>query len=136
MHKENLPGYGQQNLYDNLIEYKGSFFNAILINERFPKHKAGTWKEWIADDKSNRVYLTYAFLKDPRHCRRLLRLWYMQNREKIAFPFFVFCYFISDEGKAFAEHAGFARSEKTLWGCRKYGEREFIRLCGLSKANS
>lgn len=136
MHKENLPGYGQLNLYDNLIEYKGSFFNAILLDDSFPKLQANNWQDWKAKQKSNRAYLTYVFLKDPRHYRGILKQWYTENKSQIIFPFFIFCYCVSEEGKVFAERARFTRSTKTLWACRKYQEKEFIRLCGFLQSSS
>lgn len=131
MKKENLPGYEQLNLYDNLIEYKGSFLNCVLLNDRFPNQTALTWRDWTDCKKSNRAYLTYVFLNDKRHYRAMLKIWYNENVSRLKFPLFVFCFRESVDGNRFAFRADFLNSKDTLWSCKKYSKQDFTRLCGF-----
>lgn len=130
MKKEDLPGWEQLNLYDNLVEYKGSFLNCVLLNQAFPHQTALTWRDWTERDSSNRLYLTYLYLNDPRHLRAMLRIALDKHKEKLQFPLFIFCYRYSVEGNRAAWKAGYTISKDTLWGCKKLSRKELFTLCG------
>lgn len=130
MEKENLPSYDDLNLYDGVIEYKGSFLNGIILNERFPKTVAYSWNEWKAA-RSNRLLITYVHAERPPHLLALFRKFYAAYCNDLDYPLFIFALAGSGKGETLMAKIGFKKTGQSSWRCARFTKRQFATLCAV-----